>query len=68
MAAIEEPFVERLLSKSLAVAASNDFIVEGEGSRETARYLGVGDPVVVELPHDVMLGDSRENGAEALLT
>jgi len=61
------PFVNKLPSRSLVIAASNDFIVDEEGSRETAKYLGLGSPVIVDSPHDVMLGKNWKNGADAVL-
>ncbi|KAL9185074.1 hypothetical protein ACHAXT_002851 [Thalassiosira profunda] len=61
------PFVDRLPSHSLVIAASDDFIVDAEGSRETARYLGLDSPVIVDSPHDVMLGTKWQNGADAIL-
>lgn len=64
----EAPFVDRLPSKSLVIAANDDFIVDEEGSRESARYLGLeSGPVFVDSPHDVMLGTQWMNGADAIL-
>ena len=60
------PFADAL-PPSLVVAAADDFIVDGEGSEETARYFGLDSPVVVDSPHDVMLGDRWKNGANAIL-
>lgn len=50
---------------SLVIGAKDDFIVDAEGVEETARYYGV-EPVVVDSPHDVMLGNNWENGANAI--
>ncbi|KAL7540822.1 hypothetical protein ACHAXR_013033 [Thalassiosira sp. AJA248-18] len=61
------PFVDKLPSKSLVIAAGGDFIVDEEGSRETAKYLGLESPVIVDSPHDVMLGTNWKNGADAIL-
>lgn len=61
------PFLGKLPSKPLVLAASDDFIVDEEGSRETAKYLGLESPAIVDSPHDVMLGNKWENGAKAIL-
>ncbi|KAL3764662.1 hypothetical protein ACHAW5_000293 [Stephanodiscus triporus] len=60
------PFADKLPS-SLVIAASDDFIVDEEGSRETARFFGLNEPQFVDSPHDVMLGDNWKNGADAIL-
>ena len=60
------PFADKLPSK-LVIAASDDFIVDLEGSRETARYLGLEAPVIVDSPHDVMIGKNWKNGADSIL-
>lgn len=61
----------------LVCHAKHDFIVDWEGSIETARYFGLmGDEseregvegiTVVDSPHDIMLGPNWRNGANALL-
>ena len=61
------PFVDKLPSPSLVVAAADDFIVDLEGSKECARYFGLDDPIIVDSPHDVMLGQKWKNGADAIL-
>jgi pimeloyl-ACP methyl ester carboxylesterase len=61
------PFVNKLPSTSLVVAAADDFIVDLEGSKECARYFGLDDPIIVDSPHDVMLGQKWKNGADAIL-
>lgn len=61
------PFVDKLQHKSLVIAARDDFVVDEEGSRESARYLGLESPVFVDSPHDVMLGRKWRNGADAIL-
>ena len=48
------------------MGASDDYIVDREGLEETARYFGLEEPLVVNSPHDVMLGKRWENGAKAL--
>ncbi|KAL3816308.1 hypothetical protein ACHAXA_011069 [Cyclostephanos tholiformis] len=60
------PFADKIPS-SLVIAASNDYIVDEEGSRETARFFGLNGPQYVDSPHDVMLGDNWKNGADAIL-
>ena len=60
------PFVEMLQSKSLVMGASDDFIVDREGLEETAKYMGLESPVIVESPHDIMIGKKWKNGADAI--
>lgn len=60
------PFADEL-PPSLVIAASDDFIVDAEGSMETARYFGLDAAVVTESPHDVMLGNKWKNAADTLL-
>lgn len=47
---------------ALVLGASSDFIVDEAGVIETAKYFGV-DPIIVDSPHDVMLGSKWENAA-----
>ena len=61
------PFVAKLPSSSLIVAAADDFIVDLEGSNECARYFGLESPMIVDSPHDIMLGKKWKNGADAIL-
>ena len=61
------PFVAKLPSSSLIVAAADDFIVDLEGSNECARYFGLESPMIVDSPHDIMLGNKWKNGADAIL-
>lgn len=56
------------LSKSamppfLVIGATEDFIVDQEGVEETALYFGLDKPVMVDSPHDVMIGRKFENAA-----
>ena len=60
------PFVDKLPS-TLVIAATDDFIVDEIGSRETAQYLGVNEPQFVDSPHDIMLGNKWQNGADTIL-
>jgi pimeloyl-ACP methyl ester carboxylesterase len=50
----------------LVVGAKEDFIVDQEGVNETARYFGVSSPLMVESPHDVMLGKKYKNAADVI--
>ena len=54
------------LPPSLVVGAIDDFIVDKEGVEETARFFDV-EPVLVDSPHDVMLTNKWQNGADAIL-
>jgi len=60
------PFVDRL-PPVFVVGATEDFIVDREGVDETARYMGLEEPLIVDSPHDVMLGRRWNNGADAIL-
>eukprot|EP00984_Skeletonema_dohrnii_P025673 scaffold14845_cov115-Skeletonema_dohrnii-CCMP3373.AAC.5 len=60
------PFVDRL-PPVFVVGATEDFIVDREGVDETARYMGLAEPMIVDSPHDVMLGRRWNNGADAIL-
>ncbi|XAR71363.1 Chloride peroxidase [Bertholletia excelsa] len=52
----------------LVIGASDDFIVDAEGLRETGRFYGV-SPVCIEgVAHDLMLDCSWEKGASAILS
>ena len=48
------------------VGASDDFIVDDQANRETALYFGLDEPVVVDSPHDAMLGRNWSNSAEVI--
>ncbi|MQM20156.1 hypothetical protein Taro_053171 [Colocasia esculenta] len=62
------PSVPHDFTKVLVLGAGSDFIVDGEGLRETARFYGV-EPVCLErVAHDVMLDCSWEKGAEVILS
>ena len=51
----------------LVVGATQDFLVDQEALEETAQYFGLdGLPLLVDSPHDVMLGAKWRNGADAL--
>ena len=60
------PFVDQL-PPVFVIGASEDFIVDKEGVEETARYMGLEEPLIVVSPHNVMLGRRWNNGADAIL-
>ena len=55
-----------LLPPALVMGAKDDFLVDMEGLEETAAYFGLDQPLIVDSPHDVMLGAKWRNGADAL--
>lgn len=59
------PFVAEL-PPALVMGATNDLIVDWPGNQETAKYFGLDEPVMVEAPHDLMLGSNWTNAADAL--
>ena len=59
------PFVDNL-PPVLVMGANDDFLVDKEGLDETAVYFGLDQPLIVDSPHDVMLGAKWRNGADAL--
>lgn len=59
------PFVDAL-PPCLVIGAIDDFIVDKEGVAETATYFGVARPIMVDSPHDVMLGSKWKHAAEEL--
>jgi pimeloyl-ACP methyl ester carboxylesterase len=61
------PFANSLPSV-LVLGAFGDFIVDEMGVDETAGYFGIFEPVMVDSPHDVMLGAKWKNTADALAT
>jgi len=52
----------------LVVGGKNDFIVDGKGNEETAKFFGVDEVTVIDSPHDVMLGKTWQNGADAIVS
>jgi pimeloyl-ACP methyl ester carboxylesterase len=54
------------LPPCLVLGAKDDFIVDREGVEETAAYFGLQEPLIVDSPHDVMLGRKWTNAANAL--
>lgn len=59
------PFLN-VLPACLVIGATDDFIVDKEGVEETAVYFGVERPIIVDSPHDIMLGGKWENAAQEL--
>lgn len=59
------PFVDSL-PPCLVIKGKDDFIVDTEGVEETATYFGLKVPLIVDSPHDVMLGRKWTNAANAL--
>lgn len=62
-------FVDETFPPCLVMGASDDYLVDREGLDETARYFVLDDddePLVVDSPHDVMLGRRWENAAHGL--
>jgi pimeloyl-ACP methyl ester carboxylesterase len=59
------PFASKL-PPTLVMGAERDFIVDREGVEETAKYLGAGQPIFVDSPHDVMLGRNWQNAANVI--
>ena len=59
------PFLNEL-PPALVLGATRDFIVDKEGNEETAKYFGLEEPVMVDSPHDVMLGANWRKAADAL--
>jgi hypothetical protein len=59
------PFVDQL-PPALVMGAKDDFLVDEIGLEETAAYFGLEQPLIVDSPHDVMLGAKWRNGADAL--
>lgn len=56
----------KALPPCLVLGATDDFIVDREGVEETARYFHVNAPLLVDSPHDVMLGAKWQNAAQTL--
>ncbi|KAI3920769.1 hypothetical protein MKW98_005595 [Papaver atlanticum] len=67
-ASLPVPRVPRSSFELLVIGASNDFIVDSEGLRETAMFYGV-EPVCVEgIAHDMMLDCTWDKGAHVILS
>lgn len=54
------------LPPCLVMGAKDDFLVDQKGLEETAAYFGLDQPLIVDSPHDVMLGRKWKNGVNAL--
>lgn len=59
------PFVPDL-PPTLVIGAKNDFIVDLEGNQETSNFYGLDRPVLVDSPHDVMLGAKWQSCANEI--
>ncbi|CAN0915242.1 hypothetical protein LINGRAHAP2_LOCUS29014 [Linum grandiflorum] len=67
-ASLPVPSVPKSSANVLVLGASDDFIVDGQGLKETASFYGV-SPVCVEgVAHDMMLGFEWEKGARVVLS
>ncbi|RZC61429.1 hypothetical protein C5167_023193 [Papaver somniferum] len=67
-ASLPVPRVPRSSFELLVLGASNDFIVDSEGLRETAMFYGV-EPVCIEgIAHDMMLDCTWDKGAHVILS
>jgi hypothetical protein len=58
--------VDSTFPPCLVMGAKDDYLVDQEGLEETAAYFGVEEPLIVDSPHDVMLGRKWSNAADAL--
>jgi pimeloyl-ACP methyl ester carboxylesterase len=54
------------LPPRVVMGATDDFIVDRVGLEETAVYYDAGAPILIDSPHDIMLGAKWENGALAV--
>ena len=45
------------------MGANDDFILDKTANIETATYFGLNEPVMIDSPHDVMLGKKWKNAA-----
>jgi pimeloyl-ACP methyl ester carboxylesterase len=59
-------FVSDYLPPALVIGAKDDFLVDFEANLETAKYYGLQKPVIVDSPHDVMLGRNWQNCASTI--
>jgi pimeloyl-ACP methyl ester carboxylesterase len=51
---------------TLVIGAKDDYLVDIEALVETANYFNASEPLIVDSPHDVMLGRKWQNAADAL--
>ena len=61
-------FVNDEFPSCLVVGAKDDYIVDTEAVEETAVYFGASPPIIVESPHDIMLGRNWMKAAKTLKT
>ena len=63
---VESKSKNRICPSMLVIGAENDFIVDLEGVKETAQFLGVQPVFIPGLYHDVMLGPKWKLSAEII--
>lgn len=66
-ASLPVPSVPNCPFEVLVLGAKDDFIVDAEGLRETAKFYGVSPVCVEAVAHDMMLDVAWERGAEVIL-
>ena len=57
---------EQSLLARLVIGAGKDYILDEEGVKETAKYLGVEPVIIKDLYHDVMLGPKWQQSADEI--
>ncbi|TKY64790.1 Abhydrolase domain-containing protein 8 [Spatholobus suberectus] len=67
-ASLPVPSVPNCPIEILVLGAKDDFIVDAEGLKETAKFYGVPPLCVEAVAHDMMLDVSWEKGAEVILS
>ncbi|KAK7340964.1 hypothetical protein VNO77_21683 [Canavalia gladiata] len=67
-ASLPVPSVENCPLEILVLGAKDDFIVDAEGLKETAKFYGVSPVSVEAIAHDMMLDVSWEKGAQVILS
>lgn len=59
-------YINELFPPRMVVGADCDFIVDKEAIYETVSYFGASAPIMIQSPHDVMLGRNWLNAADEL--
>ncbi|XP_061348525.1 uncharacterized protein LOC133293915 isoform X1 [Gastrolobium bilobum] len=67
-ASLPVPSVPNCPIEILVLGANDDFIVDAEGLKETAKFYGVSPVCVEAVAHDMMLDISWEKGAKVILS
>lgn len=67
-ASLPVPSVSNCPLEVLVLGAKDDFIVDGEGLKETADFYGVSPVCIEAVAHDMMLDRCWEKGAEVILS